>query len=197
MIPSTAFTLYREQYVYVNQGSVNWNGTNQPLGAGWYPDGLIPFTDPNTGQPIQGAQIEAVPFNLNQYQNQPIWVDLTVPTNATPGTYYGSYTVTANQGSYTGYITATVWHFALPTKPALKSAFLFWTPIDINHHKEMLRNRVSSLRSDPSLQSSLVPYGLQSVGLPFYSGASNGYCSMSAPPSVSSIAASAAQQNPN
>lgn len=197
VIPSTAFSLFREQYVYVNQGSVNWNGSNQPLGAGWYPDGLIPFTDPNTGQPIHGAQIQAVPFNLNQYQNQPIWVDLLVPATATPGTYTGTYTVTANQGSFTGYITVNVWHFTLPTKPSLKSAFLFWTAIDINHHKEMLRNRVSSLRSDPSLQSTLVNYGLQTVGLPFYSGASNGYCSMSAPPSVSALQASAAQQNPN
>src|SRR3569833_35359 len=61
----------------------------------------------------------------------------------------------------------------------------------------MLRNRVSSLRSDPSLHSSLVPYGLQSVGLPFYSGASNGYSSMSQPPCVASLKASASQQNPN
>ncbi len=197
VIPSSAFSLYREKYMYVNQASVNWYGPNQSQGAGWYPDALIPFKDPNTGAPIYGAQIEAVPFSVQQYQNQPIWADLLVPANATPGTYYGSYTVTANQGSYTGYITVNVWHFALPTKPYLKSAFLFWTGIDVNYHKEMLRNRVSSLRSDPSLQSSLVPYGLQSVGLPFYSGASNGYCSMSQPPSVASLKASAAQQNPN
>ena len=197
VIPHTAFDLYREKYMYVNQASVNWYGPNQSQGAGWYPDALIPFTDPNTGQPIYGAQIEAVPFGVQQYQNQPIWADLHIPADATPGTYYGSYTVTANQGSFTGYITVNVWHFALPTKPYLKSAFLFWTGIDVNYHKEMLRNRVSSLRSDPSLQSSLVPYGLQSVGLPFYSGASNGYCSMSQPPSVASLKASASQQNPN
>jgi len=197
VIPRTAYSLYREKYMYVNQGSVNWNGSNQPLGAGWYPDALIPFTDPNTGQPIYGAQIEAVPFSVTQYQNQPIWVDLLVPANATPGTYYGSYTVTANQGSYTGYVTVNVWHFTMPTKPNLKSAFLFWTPIDINHHKEMLRNRVSSLRSDPSLQSTLENYGLQTVGLPFYSGASNGYCSMSQPPSVSQLRSVASQQDQN
>jgi hypothetical protein len=197
VIPSTAFSLYREHYVHVNQGSVNWNGPNQPLGAGWYPDALIPFKDPNTGQPIHGAQLEAVPFNVNEAWNQPIWVDLLVPADATPGTYYGSYTVTANQGSFTGYITVNVWHFTMPTKPALKSAFLFWTPIDINHHKEMLRNRVSSLRSEPSLQGTLVNYGLQSVGLPFYSGASNGNCYMTGPPSISSLKASLAEQNPN
>lgn len=197
VIPHTAFSLYREKYMYVDQSSVNWNGSNQPIGAGWYPDALIPFTDPNTGQPITGAQIEAVPFNVIQYQNQPIWVDLLVPPDATPGTYYGSYTVTANQGSFTGYITVTVWHFTLPTKSYLKSAFLFWTAIDINHHKELLRNRVSSLRSDPSLQSTLENYGLQTVGLGFYSGGVAGSCAMSQPPSVDQLKSVEAQQDQN
>src|ERR1700674_4639118 len=49
IIPKSSFTLFKEHYVNVSPGSVNWLGTNQPLGAGWYPDPLIPFTDPNTG----------------------------------------------------------------------------------------------------------------------------------------------------
>ncbi len=129
VIPSTAFTLYREQYVYVNQSSPNWNGTNQPLGAaGWYPDGLIPFTDPATGSPITGATLEAVPFTLGSAKNQPIWVDVLVPRNAVPGAYTGTFTVTSNQGSVTGTIALTVWHFTLPlaAEPSLL-AFLFWT----------------------------------------------------------------------
>lgn len=196
-IPGSAFSLFREQYVYVDKSSVNWNGTNQPLGAGWYPDGLIPFTDPVSGAPIKGAQIQAVPFNLTSARNQPIWVDLLVPRTATPGSYTGTFTVTSDQGSVTGTIAVTVWHFTLPVQSALKSAFLYWTAQDINADMELLRNRVSPLRTDPRDQSALVGMGLQTVGLPFYSGASNGYCAMSQPPSLADLRASSAAQNPS
>src|SRR6185437_16124446 len=81
-IAKSNFSLFREQYVYVSRSSPNWNGSNQPLGAGWYPDGLIPFNDPSTGQALSGAAIQAVPFNLNAAKNQPIWVDLFIPRNA-------------------------------------------------------------------------------------------------------------------
>src|SRR5438874_2302295 len=46
IIASSNFSLFREHYVYVSQSSPNWGGSNQPQGAGWYPDALIPFTDP-------------------------------------------------------------------------------------------------------------------------------------------------------
>ena len=46
VIPKTNFTLYREKYMHVTSASPNWKGTNQPMGPGWYPDALIPFTDP-------------------------------------------------------------------------------------------------------------------------------------------------------
>ena len=58
VIPQTSFTLYREKYVYVNASSPNcpnWGGSNKPMGPGWYPDALIPFTDPYTGKPLFGA----------------------------------------------------------------------------------------------------------------------------------------------
>jgi hypothetical protein len=197
VIPSTAFSLYREQYVYVDKSSVNWNGANQPLGAGWYADGLIPFTDPVSGAPIKGAQIEAVPFNLNAARNQPIWVDLLVPRTAAPGYYTGTFTVSSNQGSVTGTIGVTVWHFALPVKPALKSLFLYWTSEGINAEKELLRNRISPVRENPQDQSALIGMGLQAVALPFYSGAYAGNCSMSAPPSLDDLRASSAAQDPS
>ncbi|HWB99115.1 MAG TPA: hypothetical protein VG672_20545, partial [Bryobacteraceae bacterium] len=196
-IPSSAFSLFREQYVYVDKSSVNWNGTNQPLGAGWYPDGLIPFNDPVSGAPITGAQIEAVPFTLAATHNQPIWVDLNVPRTAAPGTYTGTFTVTSDQGNVTGTISVTVWHFTLPVKSALKSAFLYWTTQDLNSDMELLRNRISPLRSDPGNQSTLAGMGLQTVGLPFYSGANVSNCSMSAPPALSDLRASSAAQNPS
>ncbi len=81
-IPKTNFTLYREKYVYVSSSSPNWKGSNQPKGSGWYPDALIPFTDPDTGKPLSGAALTAVPFDLKAGNNQPIWVDLLIPRAA-------------------------------------------------------------------------------------------------------------------
>ncbi len=195
-IPSSAFTLFREQYVYVNKSSADWGGSNRPLGVGWYPDGLIPFTDPATGVPLHGANIQAVPFGLNGYQNQPLWVDLLVPRDAVAGTYYGSFTVTSDQGSVTGYITATVWHFTMPFQPTLHSAFLYWAANDTASDEELLRNRIAPLRSDPSRQSTLMNFGLSSVGIPFFSGADVSNCYMTPAPSISQFQAVAAAQQP-
>ena len=57
VIPRTNFTLYREKYVYVKSSSPNWKGPNQPMAPGWYPDALIPFTDPESGKPLSGAAL--------------------------------------------------------------------------------------------------------------------------------------------
>ena len=117
-------TLFREHYVYVDEASPNWGGSNQPLGPGWYADGLIPFKDPVTGAELSGATLDAVPFEVSANKNQPIWVDVLVPRSAQAGLYTGTFTVTSNQGSADGQISLYVWDFALPLKPSLRSSFL-------------------------------------------------------------------------
>jgi len=82
VIPQTSFTLYREKYVYVNASSPNWGGSNKPMGPGWYPDALIPFTDPSTGKPLSGAPLTALPFDVKAGVNQPFWVDVELPRSA-------------------------------------------------------------------------------------------------------------------
>src|SRR5215831_9236785 len=101
-IPKANLTLYREKYQQVTASSPNWKGSNRPMGPGWYADALIPFTDPDTGKPLSGARFTAVPFDVKAGQNQPIWVDLTIPRSAAAGTYTGIYTVTSNEGTFTG-----------------------------------------------------------------------------------------------
>ncbi len=197
VIAKSNFSLFREQYVYVTQSSPNWSGANQPLGAGWYPDGLIPFADPTTGQPITGAAIQAVPFNLSAATNQPIWVDLLVPRDAAAGQYTGTYTVASDQGNITGAITLNVWNFTLPLQSSLKSTFLYWTASGLASDEELLRNRISPLHADTSIQSTLVNnFGLSTVGLSYWSGADISTCAMSPAPSVSDLKASAAAQQP-
>jgi hypothetical protein len=197
VIPRTNFTLYREKYVYVNKPSPNWNGSNQPLGVGWYPDALIPFTDPSTGRPLSGASLHAVPFDLKGGTNQPIWVDVLVPRTAKAGQYSGFYTVTSNNGSVTGPISLTVWNFTLPAAPALKSSFLFFQAGTLAAQQELLRHRISPMSTDPAHQASLIKdHGLGVTNAGPYGGAYSGHCVMSPAPTVSQFKSLAAAQQP-
>jgi len=195
VIPRRSLTLYREKYVYVNKPSPNWKGSNQPLGVGWYPDALIPFTDPSSERPLSGASLQAVPFDLKAGTNQPIWVDLLVPRTAKAGRYSGFYTVTSNQGTSTGPISLTVWNFALPVAPALKSSFLFSRAGTVAAQQELLRHRLSPMSTDPAHQASLIKdYGLNTTNVGPYGGAYSGHCVMSAAPPAGQFRALASAQ---
>jgi Glycoside hydrolase 123 N-terminal domain/Glycoside hydrolase 123, catalytic domain len=196
VIPQSSFTLYREKYVHVDKSSPNWHGSNQPLGPGWYADALIPFTDPSTGKPLSGAELTAVPFDLKANNNQPIWVDLLVPRTAKAGAYSGTYTVTSKQGTATGPISLTVWNFALPESPALKSSFLFFQSGTRAAQAELLRNKISPASTNPADQAALKEYGLSVANTGPFSGADVGRCNMSPAPSVSRFKALAAAQHP-
>ena len=197
VIPHTSFTLFREKYQYVKSSSPNWKGSNQPLQPGWYADALIPFTDPDSGKPITGARLEAVPFDLKSGNNQPIWVDLLVPRTAKAGKYSGTYTVTSNQGNFTGQIGLTVWNFSMPTAPGLKSSFLFFQAGSLAAERELLRNKIFPLSTSPKDQAKLMKEdGLSATDVGPFSGANVGNCSMSAAPPASQFKALAAQQQP-
>ncbi|MGA8598549.1 MAG: glycoside hydrolase domain-containing protein [Bryobacteraceae bacterium] len=204
VITKDNLTLYREDYVYIgpNNGSPNWGGSNQPQGPGWYPDGLIPFEDPATGLPISGTALTAVPYNLSASTNQPIWVDVFVPRNAVAGQYTGTYTITSSQGSAGGQILLNVWNFSLPLQPSLKSSFGVWNSLNITTYETLLANRLMPDYGSPYLslpqQITLTnSYGLSAVDLGFFSGAVYGDCQMSPAPSVSSLQAAVAAQEPN
>ncbi|HEX5432218.1 MAG TPA: glycoside hydrolase domain-containing protein [Bryobacteraceae bacterium] len=197
VIPRTDLALFREHYVNVVESSPNWGGSNQPLGAGNYPDALIPFIDPATGQPPAAAALRAVPFNLDPGMNQPIWVDISVPRNIPAGQYNGTFTVTSNQGYAWGSISLQVWNFDLPETPALHSAFLFWNGEGLAADEELLRNKINPLRTGTEDESNLMShFGLDSVALPFWSGADVSTCSMNPAPSTADFQNAAAQQQP-
>jgi hypothetical protein len=109
-------SLYREAYYTVTQPSDPY-GYGLPAGAldvGPIPDALIPFTDPyGTGQPI-GA-----PFSVAAGQNQPVWVDVSVPAEAPAGTYRGQISVQASGEEVSFPLELTVWNFSLPSRPSL------------------------------------------------------------------------------
>jgi Domain of unknown function (DUF4091) len=196
VIPRTSFTLYREKYVYVSASSPNWGGSNKPKGPGWYPDALIPFTDPETGKPLSGATLTAVPFSVKAGNNQPIWVDLLVPQNAKPGQYAGTYTVTSDQGEFTGRISLTVWNFSLPTTPSLKSAFLFSRAGTVEAQQELLRNKLSPSATPASQMPLMKGRGLSATDTGPFSGADVGNCKMAPAPSVSQFKSRTVGQQP-
>ncbi len=196
IISNNNITVYREHYVYVAHNShTPRSNSNRSLGKGWYPDGLIPFVDPNTGKDLANAPLDAVPFNLKADANQSIWVDIFVPRDAQPGKYQGTFTVTSNEGTIQGKILLTVWDFELPLKPSLNSAFLLWEQKDKNSVIELLKHKLMPVAEiNPADQRELIDnWGLTSLRLPFWSGAGYHNCVMTSAPSVEELQKAAKQ----
>lgn len=194
---SNSLALFREKYIYVGSSSPDWGGSNRPLGAGWYADGLIPFQDAASGQAPVNASLQAAPFNVSAGGNQPVWVDVTVPRSAAAGQYTGSFWVTSDQGSASGQISLQVWNFSLPQTPALKTAFSFWSADSLAAEEELLRNRVSPTSVPLGNQSTLAgSYGLGLGTVSYFSGANVSTCTMAPAPSVAEFQAAAASNQP-
>lgn len=193
-IDRTYIDFYREHYVLVNNSSpVQVINSNKPLGAGWYPDGLIPFVDSKTGEGFSNVPLDSVPFNLTKHTTQPIWVDIYVPRNTVSGKYRGRFTVSSNLGKTTGEIELTVWNFELPLQPSLDSAVLLWEQNSKADLIELLKHKIMPVAEiDPTQQRELIDrWGLKLMRLPFWSGANYQNCSMSPAPSVAEIKAAA------
>ncbi len=112
--------MYREHYVEVTTST-----PFSPLPPGFYPDALIPFLHPETGDPLAGVRFDAVPFDLADGLNQPLWIDVLVPSTAPAGDYTAILTVSSDLGSNDLAVTLTVWDFTLPDAPSLRSSFWF------------------------------------------------------------------------
>ena len=120
VLPRAGVRLYREHQLHLEVGTYR-NDTFKP---DWYPDPLIPFVHPVTGKKLEAARLVAVPFDLPPNETHGFWVDLHVPTNATPGEYHGVYHVSADHNRARDIpVSLTVWNFTLPQTPALVTAF--------------------------------------------------------------------------
>lgn len=174
-IPASSVTLYREHYLTVS-GTANYGGgTNPPEGSGTYPEPLIPFNDPETGAPLcnTAAVLKACDASVSAGQNQPYWIDISVPRSAAdcpPGTYTGTVSVTSRQGSGVIPVTLTVWNFELPLQPSELSVFSLWPPAaggtvaSLNH--ALMRNKVMGWYEPPTdAASDMTTFGLNRTGL--------------------------------
>ena len=177
-IPASSLTLYREYYLTVT-GTANYGGgSNPPLGSGTYPEPLIPFLDPETGSSLcaSAATLKACNATLSAGQNQPYWLDISVPhgtTNSPPGTYSGTISITADQGNATIPVTLTLWNFELPAQPSELSLWTLWPPAAGNTTatlaKALMRNKVMGWYDvAASASSDMTSVGLNRSGLDSY-----------------------------
>jgi hypothetical protein len=180
--PSSALTvnLYQEHYHTVTTGSGTYaTQVNRPDGPGAYPDALLPMP---TG------------FDVASGQNQPVWVDVFAPRGLTPGLYTIPVTVTANEGAKVVSVKLTVWNFALPVKPALKSCFLHWNVRrNVAADQLLLANRIMPISVDLTQERRFIDtLGLNSMNAGFWARADETTGTMLPAPSVSQIQAAVA-----
>jgi hypothetical protein len=112
-------TLFREHYVQIEKTSPYSKGK-----PGWYPDALIPFINPYTGQKIANAKYLAANQDVAPNRSQGYWIDIYVPTNTKAGIYTNKITV-FSEGKILAEIPVklVIWNFELPKVHELKTYF--------------------------------------------------------------------------
>lgn len=127
--PSSGPTLtpFRVHYVEVRESGPGHQSamstTPEWEGPGWYPDALIPFMDPYSGEALASAQYMAAGYDLPGEQCQPYWLDFTAALDTPPGQYYGSVRITADGFSQQIPVQLTVWDFSLSASSSLPTWF--------------------------------------------------------------------------
>ncbi|MFB3883485.1 MAG: hypothetical protein ACE149_19640 [Armatimonadota bacterium] len=100
--------LFRAWYVRVDRPSYGY--TKSSLGAGWYPDALIPVA---SGEPA-AFDLPDAENGIPSQRNQTIWVDLYLPKEIPSGQYRGAVTVSWPGGRLEIPVELAVWDFSLP-----------------------------------------------------------------------------------
>ena len=101
---------------------------------GMWSDALVPLKNPYTGEPVQGPNWSKTGFKGERFrgryfdvwenQQKPLWVDISVPKDTSPGIYTGLFTVWAeNADSVNIPVKIEVWDFVLPDGPTLENHF--------------------------------------------------------------------------
>jgi hypothetical protein len=215
-IPSSDLILYRESYITIKASQhssagfetpglpyTSDNGVqNAPITTNneTLPDPLIPEIDPETEKhPALGATYTFELASLAAGHNTVFWVDTFVPRGTPAGTYTGTYTVSSTQGSMEGAISLTVWNFALPLRPSLKTLFgagdsslQAGGALAAGIQAELLRNRITPDTTGLASESTDIrQYGLNDYDMGYYENVSYGSCSGSdlqpAPPTVEAL----------
>ncbi|HSD20578.1 MAG TPA: glycoside hydrolase domain-containing protein [Anaeromyxobacter sp.] len=86
--------------------------------TGRWPDALVPDVDD-----VVGEQRNAFPFDVAAGESRAIWVEVRVPPDAKPGSYFGKVTVKTDEGEAQIPVALTAWDFQLPSTASLKTHF--------------------------------------------------------------------------
>ncbi len=111
--------VYREHQLFVETGSYR----NTAFKKDWYPDALIPADAPEAAPDGAKPNLRALPFALAANETHAFWIDLYIPPDSLPGVYHGTCLLTADRFVKEIPIELTIWNFALPSTPALQTAF--------------------------------------------------------------------------
>lgn len=116
-------SVFREVYLPVRLASRTlfyWPG-NALLGEGDWPDPLAP---------IESAA-DRGPYSIAPRSNQAFWVDVTVPRDATPDVYWGTFEVASGGEGYRIPVRLHVLSPALPERTSLQTLFYLGRPEDL------------------------------------------------------------------
>lgn len=114
-----------ERVMIYRAGYMNVTSTSSSEGAtGLWPDAMIPKIDSYACE-----QRNAFPVDVPAGRNQTFYVDVYVPRHTPAGTYPGTLTVAATDGTnkrvHTQNVNLKVWNFTLPSTASLQSSFGF------------------------------------------------------------------------
>lgn len=117
-IPASAVTFYRVHYVDCKT-------------LGYLPDSLVPFVDPNSHKRIGGTF--GAPFTVKAGENASIWVEVAVPTKATPGLYKTTVHLTVASKTLASVpVSLKVYNVTMPGKSTLLTYMELSTDLE-NH----------------------------------------------------------------
>jgi len=196
VIGTEAIELYRQHYVDTPASPISARLATKSE-AGLLPDGLIALKHPETSEPpAADAAIAVLPAEATETVRVSFFVDITVPRDAKPGEYEGTYTLTTDAGDFSGKIKFTVWHFELPEQPRLNSSFyLSVTYPTAAPYREILKcrlqpniARIDGLDGDmDELLNELKKDGLYMADLKLFSGATYQISSMKSAPKLEEV----------
>ena len=170
--------LFRTENVHIRNSS-----PKADFAPGLFPDPLLPFLNPVSGDSIKsyqriespsgrqytGAKYRAYPINLYPGQFCTVWVDVYIPSEAKAGIYTGNFEVTADENiSSVISITLRVWNFTLPEVATHRTHLGHFSLIakawGIDPHSERFREiemqfckELAKHRVNPPIPHSLLP----------------------------------------
>ncbi|MEW6360376.1 MAG: glycoside hydrolase domain-containing protein [Planctomycetota bacterium] len=105
--------------------------------------------------PVEDPLYDAPSVDVVPGRNQPIWITLSAPSDAQPGTYKGNIELIADGRRLAAIpMTATVWKFAVPKVTSLRTWYQLWNHAEVAPHwkgyyRDLAEHKVSGFGGMP------------------------------------------------